>query len=175
MRRWGFVGLVLLLAGSFQGCGDRLADMQSKLAGAWVLESRQLSDGTVLRPPQVSGVISWMPASSRKAYVTLSVLMAKSGNVPRRFDYAASTYEISTSAITQARHLLIRQGYRSSAKSPISVYPKGRKAKGKISVGDTAIEISHDIAGNEQSWVFEGGTMTASYEGAWVDTWRKIQ
>lgn len=161
--------VVLLLLG--QGCGDRLAEMQTQLAGTWVLQSRQLADGSVLRPPHIQGAISWVPVSSRKAHVTLNVLEDGSAQSPRRFNYAASTYEISTSAITQARYVLIRQGYRSSAKSPISVYPKAKKTKGKITVGDSGIEISHD----NQAWVFQGGTMVASYDNAWTDTWTRVQ
>jgi hypothetical protein len=83
----------------------------------------------------------------------------------------ASTYEISTSAITQARYILIRQGYRSSAHSPISVYPKAKKEKGKITVANGGIEISHDT----QAWVFHGDTMTAAYKNAWTDTWARVQ
>lgn len=171
MARLRKIGLlaVLLLVG--QGCGDRLAEMQTQLAGTWVLQSRQLADGSVLRPPHIQGAISWIPVSSRKAHVTLNLLEDGKDEAARRFNYAASTYEISTSAITQARYVLIRQGYRSSAKSPISVYPKAKKTKGKITVADSGIEISHD----NQAWVFQGNTMTASYNNSWTDTWARVQ
>ena len=101
-------------AGVALGCSDRLAHMQEQLAGKWELESRTLPDGTVLRKPEVSGVFSWQPIDSRKAHVTLNMLVDKGGEEPRTFDFAASKYEISTSAITRSRYLLIRQGYRSS-------------------------------------------------------------
>ncbi|MDA0710147.1 MAG: hypothetical protein O3B73_08055 [bacterium] len=163
----------LLAAGVMfaQGCGDRLAQMQVQLAGTWVLQSRQLEDGTVLRPPDIQGAISWIPVSSRKAHVTLNLLERAKDKTPRRLNYAASTYEISTSAITQARHILIRQGYRSSALSPITVYPKEKKEKGKITVGAKGIEISQD----NQAWIFQENTMIATYKNAWTDTWSRIQ
>jgi len=164
--------LVFLLAAFLiQGCSDRLSDMQQQLAGTWVLQTRQLQDGTVLKGPHVLGAISWEPISSRKAHVTLNMLEDLKDGTPRRFNYASSTYEISTSAITRARHVLVRQGYRSSAEAPMSVYPKAKKVKGKITVEGSKIEISHDT----RQWVFEGNTMTASYEGAWVDTWARMQ
>lgn len=171
MARFYTVGLlaVILLLG--QGCGDRLAEMQTRLEGTWVLQSRKMADGSVVRPPHIHGAMSWIPVSSRKAHVTLNLLENADGDTPQRFNYAASTYEISTSAITQARYVLIRQGYRSSAKSPISVYPKAKKVKGKITVASDGIEISHD----NQAWVFQGDTMTASYNGAWTDTWARVQ
>jgi hypothetical protein len=103
--------------------------------------------------------------------VTLNYLEDLKGDEPRRFNYAASTYEISTSAITRARHVLIRQGYRSSAEASMSVYPKAKKVKGKITVENNKIEIAHD----ESQWIFDGNTMTASYNGAWVDTWARMQ
>ena len=171
MARLHKVGLLAVLMFLGQGCGDRLAEIQTQLAGTWVLQSRQLVDGSVLRPPYIQGAISWVPGSSRKAHVTLNLLESANIQSPRRFNYAASTYEISTSAITQARYVLIRQGYRSSAKSPISVYPKAKKTKGKITVGSAGLEISHD----SQDWVFQGNTMTASYENAWTDTWARVQ
>jgi hypothetical protein len=171
MARLHKVGLLALLLFLGQGCGDRLAEMQAKLSGTWVLQSRQLADGSVLRPPHIQGAMSWVPVNSRKAHVTLNMLEDAHEKSPRRFNYAASTYEISTSAITQARYVLIRQGYRSSAHSPISIYPKAKKEKGKITVANGGIEISHDA----QAWVFQGNTMTAAYKNAWTDTWARVQ
>jgi len=171
MARFYQVGLLAFLLFLGQGCGDRLAEMQTQLAGTWVLQSRKLADGSVVRPPNIHGAMSWVPVSSRKAHVTLNLLEEGQDEAKRRFNYAASTYEISTSAITQARYVLIRQGYRSSAKSPISVYPKAKKTKGKITVAGEGIEISHD----NQAWVFNGNTMTASYDNAWTDTWARVQ
>lgn len=171
MARFYKVGLLAVLLFLGQGCGDRLAEMQTQLAGTWVLQSRQLSDGSMLRPPHIQGAMSWVPVSSRKAHVTLNLLEDAKDQSPRRFNYSASTYEISTSAITQARYVLIRQGYRSSARSPISVYPKAKKEKGKITASEKGIEISHD----NQAWVFQGSTMTASYKNAWTDTWARVQ
>ncbi len=163
--------ICILSAFALQGCSDRLSDMQTQLAGTWVLQTRQLQDGTVLRAPHIKGSLFWEPISSRKAHITLNLLEDTKDGTPRRFNYAASTYEISTSAITRARHVLVRQGYRSSAEAPMSIYPKGKSVKGKITVEGDKIEIAHD----EQQWVFEGNTMTASYEGAWVDTWARVQ
>ena len=168
MKRLAFIALGLLFLG--QGCSDRLGQMQAQMSGNWVLESRTLPDGTVLRPPQVQGAISWIPVTSRKAHVSLNREMAAQNGTPRRFDYAVSLYEISTSAITQARHILIRQGYRSSAEAPFSFYHKAKKAKGKISVREDGIEISHD----KQSWIFSGDKMVASYDDFWTDTWHRI-
>ena len=172
MRRvLGFLMLCALLVGSGPGCSDRLSQMQSQLAGSWVLQTRKLQDGTELRAPDISGSMTWEPITSRKAHVSLNRELAPQSNNPRRFDYAVSLYEISTSAITRARHVLVRQGYRSSAKAPFSFYHKAKKEKGKISIVGEDIEISHD----NQSWVFSGSTMTASYKDGWIDTWQRVQ
>jgi len=163
--------IFLLAVFVMQGCSDRLSDMQQQLEGTWILQKRELQDGTVLTASHLKGAMFWEPVSSRKALVTLNLLEDLKDGTPRRFNYAASTYEISTSAITRARHILVRQGYRSSAEAPFSIYPKGKKVKGKITVEGNKIEISHDA----RQWVFEGNTMTASYDGAWVDTWTRMQ
>ena len=114
MRRWAIMmGLGLLWNVVGTGCSDRLVEMQTHLQGTWILESRELPDGTSLKSPRIYGVMSWVPIDSRKAHVMLNLLVPKGENQDRTFDYAASTYEISTSAITRKRYLLIRQGYRS--------------------------------------------------------------
>jgi len=169
MKFWGLMSALMVALTS--GCGDRLANVQERMGGTWVLESRQLADGTTLRPPDISGAIAWVPIDSRNAHVSLNVLQGEAGSPDRRLNYALCTYEISTSAITQSRYALIRQGYRSSAEAPFSIYAKKKSAKGKITIGSSEIEISHD----DQKWVFEGNTLTAAYPGAWVDTWKRMQ
>ncbi len=173
MRRWVIVGLGMLAMGGGMGCSDRLADMQDQLKGMWVLESRQLDDGTLIQSPLISGAFLWVPIDSRKAHVTLNVLLDEGDRFPRTFDYAASTYEVSTSAITRKRHLLIRQGYRSSAESPISDYSKAKTAKGKISVEEEGvIKISHERGFYQE---FKGDTMIAAFPGMFTDTWKRIR
>lgn len=159
-------------AGMALGCSDRLAHMQEQLAGKWILESRTLPDGTVLRKPEVSGVFSWQPIDSRKAHVTLNMLVDSGGEEPRTFDFAASKYEISTSAITRSRYLLIRQGYRSSFDAPITVYHKAKVEKGKITLEDGLVRISHERGYSEE---FRGDQMVASFPDVFVDKWKRVQ
>lgn len=159
-------------AGMALGCSDRLAHMQEQLAGKWILESRTLPDGTVLRKPEVSGVFSWQPIDSRKAHVTLNMLVDSGGEEPRTFDFAASKYEISTSAITRSRYLLIRQGYRSSFDAPITVYHKAKVEKGKITLEDGLVRITHERGYSEE---FRGDQMVASFPDVFVDKWKRVQ
>lgn len=170
-QRWTAVVAVMFLT-VLNGCSDRLAEMQGRFEGTWVLESRELPNGTLYRAPQVQGNLSWTPIDSRKAYVSLYVLEEGAREeTPRTFNLASNTYEISTSAITRKRHLMIRQGYRSSARLPITVYNKARTSKGKISVTDGAITISHD---DGFSQVFDGDRMVSIYPGAFTDTWKRL-
>ena len=170
-RRLMFV-ILTLSAGLALGCSDRLAQMQEQLAGTWELESRMLPDGTVLGKPDVSGVFSWQPIDSRKAHVTLNLLVDATGENPRTFDFSASKYEISTSAITRSRYLLMRQGYRSSSESPITIYHKAKVEKGKITLEDGLIRISHERGYSEE---FGGDRMVASFPGVFVDTWKRVR
>jgi hypothetical protein len=126
--------------------------------------------------------MSWVQIDSRKAHVSLYVEMAATSSEPRRFDYAASTYEISTSAVTRARHVLLRQGYRASSAAPFASYTRAKKAKGKITLEGGAITMVHavdraqDSASRKEEFtqVFKGETMTMAYTEGFVDTWRKI-
>ncbi len=173
MRRWVAAGLGLLVMGIGSGCSDRLADMQEQLSGTWILESRQLPDGTLIQSPLISGAFSWVPIDSRKAHVSLNVFLDEGDRFPRTFDYASSTYEVSTSAITRKRHLLIRQGYRSSAETPLSDYPKAKTAKGKISMEEAGIiKISHERGFYQE---FKGDTMIAAFPGVFRDTWKRTK
>lgn len=181
MDKTKWVG-VLLLSLLGLGCSDRLQEMQAICAGTWELESRELSDGTVLKSPHIRGAMAWVPIDARKAHVSIFMEIAATHKEPRRFDYAASTYEISTSAITRARHVLQRQGYRASSQLPFASYTRAKKVKGKISVDDDSITIVHAIEGaqggamqkEEFSQTFQTDKMIASYSDHFKDTWRKV-
>ncbi len=172
MNRRTMFALLTVCAGLTFGCSDRLEQMQAQLAGKWELESRTLPDGTVLRKPEVSGVFSWQPIDSRKAHVTLNMLVNSGGEKPRTYDFAASKYEISTSAITRSRYLLIRQGYRSSFDAPITVYHKAKVEKGKITLEDGLIRITHERGYSEE---FRGDQMVASFPDVFVDNWKRVR
>ncbi len=164
--------ILMVSAGLALGCSDRLAQMQEQLAGTWELESRLLPDGTVLRKPEVSGMFSWQPIDSRKAHVTLNMLVDAGGEKPRTFNFAASKYEISTSAITRSRYLLFRQGYRSSSEAPITIYHKVKVEKGKITLEDGLIRITHERGYSEE---FQGDQMVGSFPDVFVDTWKRVR
>ena len=171
MRR-GILFMGLFLAVAVSGCGDRLAELQGKVSGTWVLQSRELPDGTTLKTPDVSGILTWRPVDSRKAAVSLHIDVAAREDVGRTFNFSTSKYEISTSAITRTRFLLIRQGYRSSAPTPMSFDPKARASKGKITIEDGVVKIAHERGYNER---FEGDRMIASFPGMFIDTWVRVR
>ena len=172
MIRRLMIVLMMVSAWFALGCSDRLAQMQQQLAGTWELESRLLPDGTVLRKPEVSGVFSWQPIDSRKAHVTLNMRVEAGGEKPRTFEFAASKYEISTSAITRSRYLLIRQGYRSSSDSPITIYHKAKVEKGKITLEEGLIRITHERGYSEE---FRGDQMVGAFPDVFVDTWKRVR
>ena len=175
MSRWTVLGVGLVVMGLGSGCADRLASIQEGCKGTWQLATRELPDGTILRPPSVRGAICWIPIDSRKEHVTASVEIGASGQAARTFDYASSVYEVSTSAASKKRHLLIRQGYRlSAAVGSFATYAKEKTAKGKVSLEDGRIRMSHegrDEKGRGVSsakgfyQVYNDDTMTASFTG----------
>ena len=176
------ITLILALAVTAMGCGDRLADMQQACAGTWELESRTLPDGSVISAPQIQGTIHWEPIDSRKAHVSLTLVQNDEGK--QILDHSLSTYEISTSAITRKRHVLIQRGYRDREGSAISHYIRAKTEKGKASVegadvtyfhaakGETGVEKGGD-EGFKQ--VYAGNMMTSTYTDGFTDKWRRIQ
>lgn len=170
MRR---IPLVIVLCGLALclGCADRLASMQDLVKGTWSLQARRMPDGKVLAPPHIFGLLQWSPVDSRTAHVTLDVRVSPEGG-EGAFDHSASTCEISTSAITRKRHMLIRRGYKSSSQEPIVYYNKERSFKGKVSVEGDHFVISHE-EGQTQS--FQGDTMTSIVSGGFVDTWKRMR
>lgn len=172
------VGLALAVT----ACSDRLSQMQDKCNGTWTLESREMADGTRMTPPAVWGIIEWEPIDARKAHVTVTMVQDNAGE--QIIDYAASTYEISTSAITRKRHALVQRGYRDREGSPLSHYIRGKTEKGKASIENGTITFHHaakDAAGGAlpgdegYTQVYEGETMTAAYSGKFTDTWRRVR
>ena len=170
MRRVLIVATALGLALALS-CADRLASMQEMVKGTWALQSRQMVNGTALAPPHVFGFMQWLPMDSRTAHVTVDVLVWPEGG-ERTFEHSAATCEISTSAITKKRHMLIREGYKSSSQEPIVTYNKERSLKGKVSVEGDRFLISHEEG---QTQVFRGDTMTMTVPGGFVDTWKRVR
>ena len=149
MRRILFAVAVLGLALSLS-CADRLASMQEMVKGTWVLQSRRMDNGTSLAPPHLFGFMQWLPIDSRTAHVTVDVLVLPEGG-ERAFEHSSAVCEISTSAITKKRHMLIREGYKSSSQEPIVAYNKERSFKGKVSVEGDRFLISHEEGRKFQS------------------------
>jgi len=175
------IWIISLVVGAF-GCSDRLADMQQACSGTWELESRTMVDGSVLRSPQLQGTIHWEPIDSRKAHV--SVTMVNNANEKQVLDHSLSTYEISTSAITRKRHVLIQRGYRDREGASLSHYIRGKTEKGKASIEGAKVIYFHAAKGEtgvekggEEGFkqVYAGDVMTSTYTDGFIDNWRRIQ
>ncbi len=178
MRRATLTFIIALLMAT--GCSDRLSQMQDACKGTWALDSRELADGRTIRPPAIEGLMHWNPIDARKAHVSVTVIQNREDK--QIFDYAASTYEISTSAITRKRHALVQRGYRD--REGLSHYVRAKTEKGKASIEDGKITYHHakkDAAGGTlpgddgYTEVFGDGVMTATYTDTFKDTWRRIQ
>lgn len=179
MRNTTIVFAVALLATA--GCSDRLSQMQDACKGTWTLASRELADGRTLSPPAIEGIMHWEPIDARKAHV--SVTLIRSGE-KQIVDYAVSTYEISTSAITRKRHALVQRGYRDREGNTLSHYVRAKTEKGKASIEDGKITYHHaakDASGGTlpgddgYTEVFGDGVMIATYTDTFKDTWQRIK
>ena len=180
MRNIMIVAAVVLVTTA--GCSDRLSQMQNACKGTWVLDSRELADGRTIQPPAIEGVMNWEPIDARKAHV--SVTLVQNREDKQIVDYAVSTYEISTSAITRKRHTLIQRGYRDREGATLSHYARAKTEKGKASIENGEITYHHaakDASGGTlpgddgYTEVFGDGVMTATYTGTFKDIWHRIE
>lgn len=180
MLKRTMVSVLTLVAA--MGCSDRLSQMQDACRGTWELASRELADGRTISPPMIEGVMHWEPIDARKAHVSMTVVREDGGK--QMVDHAASTYEISTSAITRKRHALIQRGYRDREGATLSHYVRGKTEKGKASIEGGQITYHHaakDVAGGTlpgddgYTEIFGDGVMTATYADTFKDTWRRIK
>ena len=172
---------ILVLAVALVSCQDKLALVQRTCQGTWELQSRELSDGTILLPPDIFGLMHWKSIDERKAHVSLTIIVK---GADYRLDHSASIYEISTSAITRKRHFLVKKGYR-PGEIGLQSYAVEKTRKGKLSIEeDDSIIMTHLASPDDASrrsgqvgfkQMFQGDTMIASYREAFKDTWEKLQ
>ncbi len=166
------------------GCSDQLEVMQRTCSGTWNLVSREYADGRRLTPPQIRGTIHWEPIDARKAHVSVTLIKDGQEGEREKLDHAASTYEISTSAITRKRHVLIQRGYRDREGAPFSHYTRGKTEKGKASLEDGRVKFFHAAQDVEEGrplppdtgfhQTFEGDRMTIRYTDEFTDTYQRV-
>ena len=151
------VGMVLLFASA--------ASAQTpSIEGTYQLISRQLPDGTVLKPPDIMGLQTYTK-SHRNFNLVLKDASGKFASIS-----AAATYKLTATEYTQTRLFSIVNDQiggkeivynLTSAPQSVPVTVEGGRIQFKF--GDRPMEV------------YERDKMTATVEGQFVDIWEKVQ
>ncbi|MEK9149939.1 MAG: nuclear transport factor 2 family protein, partial [Candidatus Desantisbacteria bacterium] len=133
--------------------------------GTWQLVSRELPNGTILKPPQIAGMII-----DTGKYNCISVIDSLDGKKLHLYSNAG-IYEFSGSTIRGTDLLLadILQG------SDGKYDTQSKKYEQKISVDGGKISFKLDYSEMISEMIIDGDTWTHTASGVFKDTWKKVE
>ena len=141
------------------------------IEGTYKFISRQLSDGTVVRPPDIMGLLTFT-----KSYSSFNIVQ-KDATGKFRSHSRVATYTLTATEYSETYLFDIVDDqirgkeivYRLSGQTrsaPVTV--EGKRIQFKFSE-------RRDLFPGRPTEVFEGDKMTAIAEGRFVDIWEKVQ
>jgi len=152
---------VLSCAGS---SGLRSAAASPDIKGTYKLVSRQLPDGTVLKPPQIMGLLTYTETHRNFNIVG-------QGAMGKFFHSIAATYTLTPTEYNQIQLFNVRNDSSDQTKVVYEVAEKKSSAPVKMESG--RIEFKPE---GEPTLVFEGTKLTATrrdQQNSFVDIWEK--
>lgn len=157
--------LVLTLALSFAGLPPTpQASSAPSIDGTYKLSSRQLPDGTVLKPPDIMGLQTYT-----KSHRNFNVIWKDATG--HFFSYSlVSTYTLTP---TEYRETMLFSILTDQIGGKDIVYDLSGKTQSvpvKIDGGRLQFKLPFD----PPAVVFEGDKMTATAEGRFIDVWEKV-
>jgi len=141
-----------------------LAGEQPTIEGTYRLVSRQLPDGTRLRPPEVMGLFTYT-----KTHRNFNIVQQDAAGQFRSFSLV-STYTLTPTEYTETLLYRIRTD-QSGGKEPVYNL-SGRTGRAPVTVEGGRIRFKPPF--DPPSFVFEGNRLTATLEGR-IDVWEKVQ
>jgi len=159
--------LVLTLALGFAGEPPTpQASSAPRIEGTYTLISRQLPDGTRLRPPEILGLQTYT-----KSYRTVNVVQNDATGKFSSFSNV-STYTLTATEYTETRLFSIVNDQIGGKDIVYNLSPETRSAP--ITVEGGRIQFKNPLG--TRSLVFAGNKVTATAEGnATVDIWEKVE
>jgi hypothetical protein len=157
--------LVLTLALSFAGEPPKpQASSAPSIEGTYQLLSRQLPDGTMLRPPDIRGLFTYT-----KSHRTVNIVrkdatgkFSSSSNV--------STYTLTATEYSETRLFSIVSDQIGGKEIVYNLSSETRSTP--VTVEGERIQFKNPLG--TRSLVFEGNKVTATAEGN-VDVWEKVE
>ena len=151
-------GMVLLFAIAAS------AQAQS-IEGTYKLISRQLPDGTMLRPPDIMGLFTYT-----KTHRNFNVIWKDAQG--KFFSYSiVSTYKLTPAEYSETILFSILNDQIGGKEIVYDLSGKTQSVPVKMEGGRIQFKFPFD----PPSGVFEGNKLTATAEGRFVDFWEKVQ
>lgn len=140
---------------------DKDMMLKEAFAGAWLLESRELTDGTTLKPPQIGGMMIFS-----KGYACATAIDSIDGKTLHAYSLAM-TYDISDS--TLRGKWILNSNVTQGSEGTYDTQPAEYEVK--LSVEDGKISLK-PFAWSEMT--IEGDTWTQT-ANRFKDTYKKVE
>jgi hypothetical protein len=164
------MALLILFSLAVFSCSDsRTADTAAQSAaspsikGTYKLVSRQLADGTVLKPPQIMGLFTYTDTYRNFNIVGEDAMGKFYGSL-------GATYTLTPTEYSQTQLFNVASDTADRTKVVYDVAEKTATAPVKMDSG----RIEFKLPGDEPTVVFEGTKLTATQPGMFVDVWERI-
>jgi hypothetical protein len=159
--------LVALTIGALGFAGEPptpRASAAPTIEGTYQLVSRKLPDGTMQRPPEIMGLLTYT-----KSHRNFNVVWKDANN--KFFSYSlVSTYTLTP---TEYRETIIFSILNDQIGGQDIVYDLSGKTQ-RVPVTIDGGRLQFKLPFDPPSVVFEGDRMTATAEGRFVDVWQKV-
>ena len=135
------------------------------IEGTYQLISRKLSDGTMLRPPDIMGLFTYT-----KSHRNFNIVQKDATGKFSSYSLV-STYKLTATEYSETLLFSIRNDQIGGKDIVYDLSGKTQSVPVKMEGG----RIQFKSPFNPPSLVFEGNKLTATAEGRFVDVWEKLQ
>jgi hypothetical protein len=159
--------LLVLTLGALSFAGEPpkpQASSAPSIDGTYQLNSRKLPDGTVLKPPDIMGLLTYT-----KSHRNFNIIWKDAAG--KFFSYSlVSTYTLTP---TEYRETRLFSLLNDQIGGKDIVYDLSEKTQ-SVPVTSAAGRLQFKLPFDPPAVVFEGDQMTATAEGQFVDVWEKV-
>ena len=135
------------------------------IEGTYQISSRKLPDGTMLRPPNIMGLLTYT-----KSHRNFNIVIKDATG--KLYSYSlVSTYTLTATEYSETRLFSILNDQIGGKDIVYDLSEKTRSVPVKMEGGRLQFKPPFD----PPALVFEGNKMTATLEGEFVDEWEKVR
>src|ERR671931_880155 len=157
---WALSGVLVVMALLFVSAA---AAQTPSIEGTYQLVSRTLPNGTVLKPPDIMGLLTYT-----KTHRNFNIVIKDATG--KFYSYSlVSTYKLTPTEYSETRLFIILNDQVGGKDIVYDLSGKTQSVPVKMEGGRIAFKPPFD----PPAFVFEGNKMTATLEGGFVDVWEK--